>query len=120
MGTSSSSVKSVASMAEDNQEQPETHTPSLMMKTKSSLTQLLTPTMSQARRRKAALTSLQELPAPTRRRSRRANPRSPREILTSAPQMVIFCESSEDKDASLEFDFSSFKQKRKMKTKLEF
>tara|TARA_B110000285_G_C14988939_1_gene545281 strand:- start:56 stop:208 length:153 start_codon:yes stop_codon:yes gene_type:complete len=33
--------------------------------------------------------------------------------------MVIFCESSEDKDASLEFDFSSFKQKRKMKTKLE-
>jgi len=32
---------------------------------------------------------------------------------------VTFCESSEDKDASLEFDFSSFKQKRTMKTKLE-
>merc|ERR1712195_278263 len=92
--TSSSSVKSAASMAEDNQEQPETHTPLLTMKTKSSLTRLLTPTMSQARRRKAALTSLQQLPAPTRRRSRRANPRETDSRTTS--------ESSEDKDASLE------------------
>jgi hypothetical protein len=78
--------------------------------------EVATPTTAQARRPKAALMSLQELPAPTRKRSRRANPRNPREMLTLAPQMVTFCETSEGRDASLESDFSSFEQKRKMTT----
>merc|ERR1712195_369017 len=90
--TSSFLVKSVP----EEEDVEEIHTTMLMMKIKSSLTHNKIQTISQVRRLKVPLMSLQELPPPTRRRSRKAKPRRARETITKVPQMVIFCETSED------------------------